>query len=322
MRAVLLHAAVFLLLARYVPAQGVGKIIRIPTDDPYCINAKTDEVTVTLRRIITHKTGGLLTEDKKAGVTVIATLNADGSPQAKTPSVNLISVEDAPKDQVILPLEYPVASLLALSQDGGKTFTKNMLLDLYLNRVRGKNTFGTVLDTAGNLLSKLSIPANPYSNAASEVLKFANDTITAQSKDSGGQLFASVTLQFNDRAVAAAKCGDFQSTGAIAVIAAAGRKDSVPLPLADLATKYCWRYVSANGYEVQAANRPAGGCTAVAAGDFKEVPNDYVMLVVSAATLTRLGTVTSMGTHRFEDLTRSKKLCTELKMSPVLCGVY
>jgi hypothetical protein len=78
--------------------------------------------------------------------------------------VNLISVAPG---QVTLPLEYPIASLPPLSSDNGRTFTKNILIDLYLDKTRGANSFGKVLDAAESVLSKLPIPANPYTNAAS-----------------------------------------------------------------------------------------------------------------------------------------------------------
>lgn len=310
-------------------AAGVGEIVRIATPTtPRCINAKTDELTLTLRRIITQKKDAFLTSDKKAGVTVIATLNSDGNPTAKHPSVNLVDVETAEKGQVRLPLEYPIASLLALSPDSGKTYTKNILLDIYLNKTRGKNTFGRVLDIAGSILAKLPIPANPYSNAANEILKFANDTVTTESKDVGGQLFASVTLQFNNKDASDPKnCGDFQSTGAIAVIGAAGSQDTSPLPLGNLSKKYCWRYLSTNTYEVQYALKPESGCDKLADSAFNEVPNDYVMIVVSAAAIAKPPDdpgheyTKQARPERLDDLQESMKLCGAMKLPPILCGV-
>src|SRR5258706_6935704 len=98
---------VFLLAASaIVYADGVGRIVRVPTPSAArCINAKTDEITMTLRYVKTQKTNGFLTDDHRAGVTVIATLNSDGNPKAQNPSVNLVSVQDAPAGQIYLPLE-------------------------------------------------------------------------------------------------------------------------------------------------------------------------------------------------------------------------
>lgn len=318
-----------------------GKIVRIPTPiGARCINAKTDEITIALRYVKTQKKNGFLTNDNKAGVTVISTLNSDGNPQARHPSVNLVSIRDAPAGQVYLPLEYPIASLLALSSDNGRTFTKNILLELYLDKTRGANTFGQILDQAGSLLSKLPIPANPYTNAVSQVVNFATTTITNQTKDAGGELFASLTLQFNDRDqrdIAQCVRDGFQASGAIAVVGARGTRNVPPLPLDKLSSDYCWRYVADNTFEIQYAPRPAAGCNGLSDVAFKDVPNDYVMLLVSAATVipgpSALNNVfaetidgkpnpaAELLVRRKQDLQESKKLCDAMKLDAIYCGV-
>ena len=329
-----------LLLVASIPcaADGVGKVVRISTPtNPRCINAKTDEITMTVRSVKTQKENGFFTNQNKAGVTVIATLNSDGNPKAQNPSVNLVSVQGAAAGQVYLPLEYPIASLLALSPDSGKTFTKNILLELYLDKTRGANTFGKILDDAGTLLSTLPIPANPYTNAVSQVVGFATKEIAAESADAGGQLFASVTLQFNDRDqtdISQCNSDDFESTGAIAIIGAQGAKNAILLPLDKLTSDYCWSYVSENTFEVQYAPKPDGGCANVAAAAFKEVPNDYVLMVLSAAPVLPVNSPHNIfaevapgggpGTtllRRQKDLQESIKLCDAMKLSHYLCGV-
>jgi hypothetical protein len=319
-------------------AEGVGRIVRIPTPiAPKCINAKTDEITITFRYIKTQKVMWFLTEDKKAGVTVIATLNSDGNQTARNPSVNLVSVEDAGAGQIYLPLEYPVASLLALSSDSGKTFTKNMELELYLDKLKGANTFGQILDDAGALLPKLPIPANPYLNAISQVVTFATDTIKNESVDSGGQLFASVTLQFEDRDqpnIAQCLSNGFETTGAIAVIGPKGADGEQLLPLDKLSSAYCWRYVADTTYEIQYAPKPTGGCGGVKPDAFKDVPNDYVMMIVAANTASppagqgnafakesRPNPAAELMSRRALDLAESKKLCDAMKLAPIYCGI-
>ncbi len=331
-------AASALLLIASVPAVGqVGRIVRIPTPSgSRCINAKTDEITMTLRYIKTQKTAGFFTDDHKAGATVITTLNSDGNTKAQNPSVSLVDVQDAPAGQVYLPLEYPIASLLPLSQSSASqssssTFTKNMLLELYLDKVRGANSFGKVLDTAGTLLSKLPIPANPYTNAVSQVVNFATATITQESKDAGGQLFAAVTLQFNDRDesdIKQCESDSFETTGAIAVVGSHGAHGATLLPLDKLQSDYCWSYVSDRTYEVQYAPRPNGGCDHISPDAFKDVPNDYVMILVSAATVVPPGhggypgpVLLRKRKHRDDDLLQSKKLCGAMKLKTSYCGV-
>ena len=331
-------------------AQG-GKIIRIPTPtNARCINARTDEVTISLRRIITQKTGGFFTEDNKAGITVIAILNADGTAPAKTPSVNLVDIKTEPKGQVSLPLEYPIASQLALKQ--GDLVTKNMQLDLYLNKIRGANTFGTVLTTAGDILGRLPIPANPYTTVTNQFLQFANRTIQNESNDSGAKLFASITLQFNNRDepnIQNCLDNDHQPTGAIAVVSEKGAHGANPLPVANLNKNYCWRYTTDTNYEVQYVAKPTSGvCSAVPDNaPWAELPNDYVMLVVSAAKVLPLVPIPlnsdgsparmldlndpstfgalmqneDLRKQRLKDLQDSIKLCKAMDIPVALCGV-
>lgn len=332
-------------------AQG-GKIIRIPTPiNARCINSKTDEVTISLRRIITQKTGGFFTQDNKAGITVMAILNADGTSPAKTPSVNLVDIRTEPKGQVSLPLEYPIASQLALKQ--GNLITKNMQLDLYLNKIRGANTFGTVLTTAGDILGRLPIPANPYTTVTNQFLQFANQTIQNESKDSGAKLFASITLQFNNRDepnIQNCLDNDHQPTGAIAVVSETGAHGPKPLPVANLNKNYCWRYTTDTNYEVQYVAKPTSGlCASLpASAPWAELPNDYVMLIVTAATvlpvvpialkndgslptILDLNDPSTMGAlmenedrkkKRLQDLQESIKLCKAMDIPVALCGVH
>ena len=138
-------------LAAPADARAQWAIARIPTPTTAsCINRKTDEITISLRRVVTHKTSGFFTADNKAGVAVMATLNADNAPAATTPSVNLIDIQAEPTGQISLPLEYPIASDLQLAN--GSLITKNMEIAIYLERTRSKTGFGTVLTTAAQLL--------------------------------------------------------------------------------------------------------------------------------------------------------------------------
>jgi hypothetical protein len=343
---------VFVFSSGIANAQG-GKIIRIPTPtNARCINRRTDEVTITLRRIVTQKTGGFFTETNKAGVAVLSTLNADNQPPAKTPSVNVIDVKTEPRGQVSLPLEYPIASNLVLRQ--GNAITNNMQLDLYLEKTRDRNGFGNLLNTAGEVLGKLPIPANPFLTATNQFLDFANKAIQKDTTDGGSKLFASITLQFNDGDATLQACmeNDKQTTGAIAVVSETGAHGVNPLPVADLQKNYCWRYSTDITYEVQYVAKPATGiCTSLpASAPWTELPNDYVMLVVSTAVvppaqpvvITRNGTTTMMMSDmsdmseltsvklkeienqklkRRQDFQESIKLCSAMALPYELCGV-
>jgi hypothetical protein len=297
-----------------------------------CVNAKTDEVTVTLRRIVTQKYGGFFTQDDKAGVTVMATLNGTGDASAKTPSVNQVDVQKEKNGQVSLALEYAVADLLVLSQ--GSTVTKNIQLDLFMAKTRGKNTFGTILDVAGQALSKLPIPSNPYTTGASKFLQFANQAIQSQTGAQAALQFASLTLAFNDRDqsdVNACLNDGFQPTGALAVFRDTGPANTQLLPIADLSQKYCFRYTTQFTYELQYVPRPATGCTNTPENAWHEVPNDYVMVIINAQKppTTSNKSLSNMPPNekalweqqRRTDLKESKALCNAMRLPLRNCGV-
>jgi hypothetical protein len=313
-----------------------ARIVRIPAPiAARCINAKTDELTVTLRYIKTEKRQGFFTQDNKAGITVLTALNSDGNPRAQNPSVNLVDISDASTGQIYLPMEYPIASLLALSPDSGKTFTKNIELEIYIDRVKGQSTFGKILDVAGQLLPKLPIPQNPYTNAVSSVIGFASTAIQKETTDNGGQLFAGITLQFNNRdELNIDQCVNdgFESTGVVGVIGAKGPNGSLEL---DRLNSYCLRYNPRNTYEIQYTERPNDHSCPVDDASYKDVPNDYLMLVVAARRLLpaspaanvfsptvegRLNPAAESLFKRGEDVEESRKLCEALKLAPAYCG--
>jgi hypothetical protein len=315
--------------------------VRIPTaSSPRCINSKTDEITLSVYRVTVEKTTGFFTSDNQAGIAVISTLNADGQTSAKTPSVNVVQISDEHKGQVFLPLEYSIASQMPLSQSGtgsSAAVTKNMLLEMYLEKTRAANKFGTFLTTAGNVLGKLSIPANPYLTAADQFLSFANQTIQSETKDAGAKLFATVNFQFADRDISDVQtCRDAgnEETGAIAVIAATGTKGPNLLTLGNLDKSFCWRYNVGSTYAIQSAPAQPGGCSAVSEAQWAEPSNDYVMLFLSAAVIVPQQQVAgarmpysvnvndlNLATQRLKDLSSARALCDSLNLPRKLCGV-
>lgn len=316
-----------------VAQQGYSSPIRVLAPiTPRCINAETDQVTVTLRRILTQKYGGFFTQESRAGITVMATLNGSGNEVAKTPSVNQVDIKAEKKGQVSLALEYPVADLLLLKQ--GNTLTKNIQLDLFMAKTRGKSSFGNVLDIAAKTLAKLPIPSNPYTTAANQFLKFANQSIEDQTGPQAAMAFASITLAFTNqdqKDINACLNDGFQATGAIAVFRDTGPKDAQLLPVVNLNQQYCFRYTSQFTYELQYLTRPPSGCTNLPENAWQEVPNDYVMLIVSAqrppSSQTKGVDIDSFGGKSAWDLQRrldvqeSKKLCELMGLLPKNCGI-
>ncbi len=329
-------ASVFVALtASTTQAQtGYSPPVRIPTPvTGRCINSTSDEVTVTLRRLVTQKYGGFFTQDNKAGVTVVATLNGTVDASAKTPSVNQVDVQQMKTGQVSLALEYAVADQLILSQENART--KNIQLDLFMARTRGKNTFGTVIDVAAQVLSKLPIPANPYTTGASKFLQFANQAIQSQTGAQDAIQVASLTLAFNDQDesdVHACLNQGFQPTGALAVFSDKGASDSTLLPISNLSQQYCFRYASNFTYELQYVTKPASaGCETPSEAAWHEVPNDYVMLIVAAQKVPSAKSTTfsalsvedreRWSAQRRQDIQESTKLCKALRMPVRNCGV-
>jgi hypothetical protein len=264
-------------------------------------------------------------------VTVLATLNSDGNLTAAHPTVSLIGIEEAEPGQVYLSYEFPIASKLHLSTDSGKTYTKNIGLDFYLDKTQGSNTFGRILDTAGSVIGKLPIPPNPYTDALKQFAQFANDTIAKETKDSGGQLVAQVQLEFNDRDQASAvecKREGFETTGAIGVIGTNGPDSGDVITDKEIADeRYCWAFSDQNTYAIKYAPRPnTGGCEGVPTSSFKEVPNDYVMIILSAQIVipSHINVLAqdarALFARRQQDLLESRKVCDLMKLDHIYCG--
>ncbi len=321
--------AIFFVVMGGLAAQAANngfETIRIPTPiSPKCINSKTDQVTLSVYRVAVEKTGGFFTSDNQAGVAVISTLNADAAPQpAKTPSVNLVPIAEEHKGQVFLALEYPIASRFLLTQNTGAVpiETKSILLEMYLEKTRGADSFGKILTTAGSILGQMPIPANPYLAVANQFINFTNQTILSETAETGAKLFATVNLQFADRDYSdlqSCKNAGGEATGAIAVVAATGAAGPNLLALGNLSQRYCFRYSSESTYEVQYATKPAAGCAAIPETQWAEIANDYVMLLLSAATANPPRFLRKNAPAA--DFSDARVLCDSLRVSRRLCGV-
>ena len=306
---------------------GYSSPIRIATPlAATCIDSKTDEVTVDLKRILLHKSNYLFTQDSKAGVAVLASLNATGNTKGAAPSVSTVPIKDEPEGQVSLAIEYPVADQLVLNQNG--VTTRNIQLDVYIEKAKGSNAFGDVLNIAGQLLQKLPIPDNPYTAMANQFLTFTNGAINTEITNSdNATLIASISLLFNDRAQSdpvACAAQNYETTGAIAVLKAdSGADGATLLPVDNLDQTYCFRYVITPAAELQYVTQPSAGCNALGPNPaWAEVPNDYLMLIVSAApaAVSPPPRVFVSPSERQKRLAQSRMLCKALGSEPKYCG--
>ena len=78
-----------------------------------------------------------------------------------------------------------------------------------------------------------------------------------------------------------------------------------PLPVANLKKDYCWRYTADTNYQIEYVHKPATDvCTSLpASAAWAELPNDYVMLLISTATVqTPTPAPVIRKEHAFEDL--------------------
>jgi hypothetical protein len=277
---------------------GAGEVV-VRVDDTsgsHCIDADTENVTVFLRRVFTERRSGIFNKDNKAGVLVRTQLSAansdpssSGQSAVQVPSVDYVSVKDDNKGRVSLALEYSVASGFVLTQ--GTNVTQSM--DIYINlaTVKGKTGFGDVLDLAGQALQQIPLPPNPYTQAGSKFLKFANDAVNASVTKDNAEQIAHIALKFNQGAepdLKKCESAGNERTGAVAVLRSIGTEGVPLIPVTNTEKLYCFRYSSGSTYELLAARR-AGDGSCPAPSSFEGVPNDYVMMLISAQPVKKVG---------------------------------
>jgi hypothetical protein len=303
--------------AAAVPNPGSTPVrIEDPTGS-HCIDASKESVTIHIRRLFLQKTGGLFTEDKQAGVLVTSKLSGQGVGQSidvAIPSVNQVKISEDSKGHVSVPLEYEIAQYFTLKQPKGTYYGMNLAVSLA--KTRGKNTFGEVLDLAGKALGQVKLPANPYTDAASQFLKFATDAIDNSIKNNGTVPFANIALAFNAAAESDLKKCRAQGkerTGAFAVLLSTGDPGNL-IPVANTEALYCLSYTSGETYEITAAKRNADGSCPVASA-YKAITNDNIFFLMSASP------EKAIGKPSVEEQDESRRRCEYYKLPPAACGV-
>lgn len=306
-----------------------GVIVRIDdTSGSHCIDANTEQITVFLRRAFTEKNHSWFTQDNRAGVLVRSQLvaNTGNADQAtvQVPAVDMVSVQDDKPGRVSLALEYAVTSDFVLKQSSTSsapsTLTKTIDLYMNLSKAKGKTTFGSVLDLAGQALNQLPIPPNPYTQAGSKFLKFANDAVDSSIKTDTNDEIAHIGLKFSDGVepdLNKCESAGNERTGAIAAMRSVGLAGAQLIPVTNTEAQYCFRYSSGATYELLAAKRNSdGSCPAPQA--FTGVPNDYVMLLLSAQPV-HAGTKSVLTQSAARD--EAIKRCRLQKIAGSACGV-
>lgn len=324
MRNLLTAVMVAVCLPLLAAAQGS---VPVRVEDPagsHCINADTESVTIHVRRVFTQKNKSLFTEDKRAGIVLAAKLTGIGEESnfdVKLPSFSMVSIKDEPKGRVSLALEYEVASYLALKKDN--VVTTNLQLSLFAVKKRGETTFGQILDLAGQALTKLPIPPNPYTTAGSKFLEFANNAIDESIKEDQSLPFGEVALAFNrgvEPNLSRCKSAGKERTGAFAVLLSSGIAGADLIPTTNTDQLYCFTYNSDNTYELLAAKKVNGVCPSNASA-FQGVNNDYTMFLMSARSA-RVGPEFNInGVRELREINESIKRCKIYGLPSEACGV-
>lgn len=309
---------------------GAGEVV-VRVDDTsgtHCIDAETERVTLFLRRVFVEKKTGLFTDDRRAGVLVRTTVagtstdpNSAGSVSVQVPAVDLVSVKDDKPGRVSLALEYSVASGFVLTQGNNTTET----IELYINlaKVKSKNSFGDVLELAGKALQQIPLPPNPYSQAASKFLKFANDAVDGSVNADHAEQIAHIAMKFNrgpEPDMDKCKSAGNEHTGAIAVLRSVGLQGATLIPVTDTDKLYCFRYSSGSTFELLAARRQNDG-SCPAPSTFEGVPNDYVMMLVSAQPVPKKGGKAISPDVMKAATDESKTRCGKLHVPLSACGI-
>src|SRR6267143_2058068 len=179
-------AALIALVASTASAQNNGGVpVRIPNGpNPECIDASTDNVWLTLYRVIETKTNGFLSRENQAEVVV--TVKVQARPQASQslsfPLSTKVNIRPYSAGQISIPVEYTLVSGLALKQTDAsnkQVLYTGFSVDTTLVNIKSKGGLGSALQALSDITgsNKLSIPDTPYVQAASYILGFANKAI-------------------------------------------------------------------------------------------------------------------------------------------------
>ena len=278
-----------LLQSPCVAQEGGGTVVRIPDGrERSCINGQTDQVWLTLRRMIVTRKGGWLKEDKTVAVFVTASLpNTKTDKPIKFPLTSEARIQQYSKGQVSVPVEYALVQSFKLKQDTA-TYT-GINIDMTVLNVQGRNKWGNALSSLAKFAQKLPIPPNPYSQGVNYVLDFANnalsDDLNAQEKDDKTKT-SSLVLVFDPSGNCDA--GDFEHTGTLAVLDEGGVSDDPGYVNVGKTNEYCWKADLTPGFVLSAAGKDKD--KACDDKNYKpawhSVANNYVGLFLNAIPVT------------------------------------
>jgi hypothetical protein len=272
-----------------ITAQQHGGVpVRIPdSPTPRCVNYNTDLVWLTLYRVVTTRQSGWLTSDNQAEIIINVQVKTQPQSALAFPLSTKVNIRDYATGQVSIPVEYTLASGLALKQgsaDKAVSYT-GFGVDTTLVNLKGKHGLGIALDALDQIVGskKLPIPDNPYSQAAGYLLDFANKAVTDSITNQNAEdkyTTASLALNFDPEGTCAANSPDgqgFETTGTKAILMSDGEQGPGYVPI-DQTDNYCWTATTQPSFVLKAAKK-IGSTPCVDpsyTAKFVQVTNNYV----------------------------------------------
>jgi hypothetical protein len=266
-------------------AQDGGVIVRIPDGITSTCIAQSDQVYLTLRRLITTRREGWLREDKSIGILINAAAIAGDGKRTNFPLLSEVKIQAYREGQVSVPIEYVIVSGMPLKQQ--QTLYSGLQIDLTLLNKQSRTAWGKGLEALAEVSKKLPIPSNPATGAATYLLDFANKAIDkeieAQNADDKAKS-ATMALAFDPTGKCAGGAGrDWERTGTIAVVQAAGTKGPGYVDIGRI-NEQCWTAELTPAFVLKSSPREAG--KACNAPDYKpnyqQVMNNYTGFFVNA----------------------------------------
>jgi hypothetical protein len=316
----------FLTLQGITPALGQnnngGVPVRIANEpDPKCINAATDEVWLTMYRIIESKKKGFLTSESEAEIIITVKVQAKPQPDhaLSFPLSNTVEISAYTPGQVSIPVEYTLVSGLNLKQtgsDGKPVIYTGFSVDSTLVNLKSMNALGNALKALSDVTGskKLPIPDTPYTQAAGYLLDFATKAVqggidSTKAKDKYSTASLALNFSENSSCSGGGPAGQgFETTGTKAILMADGTLGEGYVPI-DQTNSYCWAADVTPSFILKAAKKVAGKeCNdASYSGLYKQITNDYVAFFLQKQTVEtgKLGP----NTIQDEDIGDAQKLC-------------
>jgi len=326
---ILLSGVICFLPSICVGQQHGGIPVRIP-DGPgaKCINYNTDQVWLTLYRVVTTKKNGWLTAQNQAEI--VLNVQVKTQPQSdKTlafPMSAKVNIRDYGTGQVSIPVEYTLVSGLALTQGTGDKAVHytGFGLDTTLVNLKGKRGLGVALDALDQIVGskKLPIPDNPYTQAAGYLLDFANKAVTQSITDQNADdkyTTASLALNFDPTGTcgAGSPTGQaFETTGVKAILMSDGVQGPGYVPI-DQTDKYCWTAATQPSFILRVAQKAGSTPCSDPSYDSKyvQVSNNFV-----AYFLQKREVAGHQGpSNAARDKRESLQLCTALGLKAAAC---